>query len=122
MDIRNKLLKQQNTGQWWGGFKALVSSCSSYASWVSMGMQAVVLYTVTTPAMNEKNIAIPFWLFCMIIGLIVVGLFIFEWKITIPSAIRFTNSQTAKHDSPIYQNTEKILQQNKKIMDKLGIE
>jgi len=121
MDIRRKILKQQDTGQIWGAFKALVSSCSSYASWVSMSMQAVVLYTVTSPMMNEKNISIPFWVFCLIIVVLVIMLLTFEWKITIPSTMAFNNAQIAKHNSPIYQNTEKILEQNKKIMEKLGI-
>lgn len=121
MKIKDRFLNQVNTGQWWGGFKALISSASSYASWTSMAMQAIVLYTVTSPVMNEKNISIPFWLFCLMIVILAISILIFEWKVTIPSAMRFTNAQTAKHDSPIYQNTVELLAQNKKIMEKLGI-
>jgi hypothetical protein len=121
MDLRKKFLKQENTGQWWGGFKAVVSSSSSYASWVSMGMQAVVLYTVTSPTMNEKNIAIPFWVFCLVLGILAISILMFEWKVTIPSAVRFTNAQAYKHDNPIRTDLEHIKSDIELIKKKLGI-
>jgi len=121
MDIRHKFLRQENTGQWWGGFKATVSSASSYASWVSMGMQAVVLYTVTSPTMNEKNISIPFWVFCLVIAVMAISILIFEWKVTIPSAVRFTNAQAYRHDNPIRADLEEIKSDIAKIKEKLGI-
>ncbi len=121
MPLKEKFLTQINTGQWWGGFKAVVSSASSYASWVSMGMQAVVLYTVTSPMMNEKNISIPFWTFVLIIAVFAISILIFEWKVTIPSAVKFTNSQTYKHENPIRRDLEMIKEDMKLIKNKLGI-
>lgn len=114
MDIK-RFLKQENTGQWWGGFKAIISSASSYASWASMAMQAITLYFV-----SKSGISI--WIFIIVIIVFVIGIMIFEWKVTIPSAVRFTNSQAYKHDNPIRKDIEKILKQNKLIMDKLGID
>ena len=121
MDLRKKFLKQENTGQLWGGFKATVSSASSYASWISMGMQAVVLYTVTTPTMNEKNISIPFWVFVLCIAVMAIAILTFEWKVTIPSAVRFTNAQAYRHDNPIRTDLEQLKSDIKLIKDKLGI-
>jgi len=121
MALKEKFLTQINTGQWWGGFKAVVSSASSYASWVSMCMQAVVLYTVTSPTMNEKNISIPFWTFVLIIAVFAISILIFEWKVTIPSAVKFTNSQTYKHENPIRRDLEIIKEDMKLIKNKLGI-
>lgn len=121
MALKEKFLTQINTGQWWGGFKAVVSSASSYASWVSMGMQAVVLYTVTSPTMNEKNISIPFWTFVLIIAVFAISILIFEWKVTIPSAVKFTNSQTYKHDNPIRADIKNLQDDIILIKNKLGI-
>jgi hypothetical protein len=113
MDIK-RFLKQENTGQWWGGFKAVISSASGYASWVSYIMQSITLYIVA-------KMDIPIWLFFLIIMSFVLTVFMFEWKITIPSAVRFTNAQTYKHDNPMRKDIEKILAQQQKIMEKLNI-
>ena len=128
MAIIDKIFKQEKTGMAWGRFKAIVSSASSYASWVSLAMQSVVLYTVATPIMNAKNIEIPFWTFCLLIGIFVISILLFEWKVTIPSAVKFTNEQAYKHNNPMRTDLEEIKadnqllkKQNKKIMEKLGI-
>jgi hypothetical protein len=114
VQLNHKFFKQENTGMWWGGFKAIISSASSYASWVSMAMQALTLYYVAKSG-------IPIWVFAIVAASFVLTVFVFEWKITIPSAMKFTNSQQYKHDNPIRRDLEEIKEQNKKIMDKLGI-
>ena len=113
MDIK-RFLKQENTGQWWGGFKAVVSSSSSYASYISMAMQAVTLYLV-----SKSGISI--WVYAIAVIVFALLVMIFEWKVTIPSAVRFTNAQAVKHDNPIYQEIVKMRENQEKIMKKLGI-
>jgi hypothetical protein len=110
-----RFFKQENTGQWWGGFKAIISSASSYASWASMAMQAVTLYFVA-----KSGISI--WVFALVIVVFAIGVMIFEWKVTIPSAVRFTNAQAVKHDNPIYEEIVKLRENQEKIMEKLKID
>ena len=80
---------------------------------LSMGPQVV--------AMAKKNISIPFWTFVLIIAVFAISILIFEWKVTIPSAVKFTNSQTYKHENPIRRDLEIIKEDMKLIKNKLGI-
>ena len=120
-EVRHRIFKQENVSLAWGRFKALVSSCSGYASWISLGMQSAVLYTVLTPYMQARNIEIAFWQFALLLIVLAVGLMLFEWKVTIPSMVKFNNEQAYKWENPIRTDLEKIKEQNQKIMDKLGI-
>ena len=122
MDIKNRLLKQINTGMWWGGFRSVVSSASGYNSWASLTMQAITLYIVS-------NSSIPGWIFISLGVFFILSVLGFEYKISIPSGIRFSNSQMWKHDNPMriaiekcLENDKILMEQNKKIMARLGLE
>ena len=120
MDIK-RFLKQENIGMGWGGFKAVISSASGYASWASLAIQCLTLYYVSKSG-------IPIWVF-IICGLsFILTVLSFEWKITFPSAYKFSNAQQWKHDNPIRIKLEehdiKFDNQDKKldlIMEKLNI-
>ena len=121
MSLKNRLLREEKVGMGWGGFKAIISSASGYASWISLAMQSVVLYTVLTPYMQTRDIEIPFWCFALMLVALAITVMLFEWKVTIPSAMKFTNSQQYKHDNPIRHDIERLQKDMDKIKEKLGV-
>lgn len=121
MKLKEKIFNQVNVGMAWGGFKAIISSASGYASWISLAMQAVVLYTVLTPYMQTRDIELPFWCFVLILFVLVICVMLFEWKVTIPSVMKFSNAQQYKHDNPIRKDLEQLKNDMELIKEKLGV-
>lgn len=121
-DIKHRLFRQEKVGSWLGGIRAIVTYSSSYAQYINMlASISVFYYTTLTPLSNQFGIEIYVWQFAL--GLIVVigTLVIFDWKFTIPSAVRFTNEQQAKHPNPMYDDIKLIKQQNEVIMKHFGL-
>ncbi len=120
MKLKEKIFNQVNVGMAWGGFKALLSSASSYASWISLAIQITVFYTVVLPYVKDV-IDLPFWLFMLIVVIVGVLVLLFEWKVTIPSSLKFSNKQSYIHDNPIRKDIADLQKDIDLIKEKLNI-
>jgi hypothetical protein len=123
-------LKQVNIGNWWGMLVTLLGRVGFYAQMVSLILVAFFAYpSVSTSVDSWFGIAMPFWLFLLIIVLLPFIGMIFEYIFGFPSFIAFNNQQSYKHGNPLRVDIE-ILKadsvENKKdmekIKEKLGIE
>jgi hypothetical protein len=104
---------------------ALLITYSGIMSWLS-AYSFVVVLLVGWKDYQELIISYLPWfnvvwlLIFAAIPIIIVALL--ELLIFQPSRVSYANEQAYKHDSPVKNNLKKILNNQEKIMDKLGIE
>jgi len=104
------LTKQYNLGIKFGGFRILVANVMFYVAMVNFFLISVTAYSTTLR--DPIKLYLPWFNFPIFVGIMIaffiVGA-IMEHKFIIPAVTRYSNSQVAKHENPIMQNTVQIL-------------
>ena len=118
----NKIIKfifiQYDIGAWWGAFKSTWNNAAAYMSIFNTAMIVPMAYvTWVAPLLQPMGIAIPFWIFGMVLLVGVVVVLLLEYKLSIPSSQSFANKQFWKHDNPIRAEMNNI---ERRTMKKLG--
>lgn len=110
-----EVFKQRQIGTLLGLGKIIISNISPYASWVSLVLIGVTsFYTTIGPLFREWGIPLPFWLFCVIIVLFLVGVSLLEWVFMLPSYYKASNVQSWDAGGPFRDKLEEM----EKKMDK----
>ncbi len=101
----NLLLKQNEPGYTIGAAKNLVGQVLFYASPFNMLLILVTAYHTTLSVWFPWLHLFIFFLAILMLSLIA---FIFEWKVMMPSAMKFSNQQSAIHGNFILKEIAKI--------------
>jgi len=113
-----KRLMQQHTigGKWLGGFKNVASGATMYITFINLVLLAVTAYATTVaPWMQGRGLNIPFVVFLGVILGIILVVFAFEYKVSVPSNFIFWNDQWWRHSNPIRRKMEMLEARLKKI-------
>jgi hypothetical protein len=121
------LLKQRQTGAFLGFIKLIIGNISPYAGWVSLALIGITsFYTTINPLFSQYGVALPFWVFCVVLGVFVFGMAALEWVFMMPSYYKANNVQAWESGGPLIdhitaiENTsEKIEKRSEKIEEML---
>lgn len=114
-----------------GGFQVQLSmSTSHYLVYVNLCFVAMMFWhTTATPFLQQYDINASFWVFAIFMLLIMSAVMVFDYKFIYPSRQAFISQQAYRHANPavadlqkLLKNDEILLANDKKIMEKLGIE
>lgn len=114
--MRLRFLKQKQTGNTWGYIVQTASQAAVIVTVVNFFMLAGTFFTVAVnPVLRGMGVAMPFWLFLVIlvVPLGIAGVLMF--KFAVPSFFSAFNDQFYKHNNLLRQDIEQIKK-------KLGIE
>jgi Na+/melibiose symporter-like transporter len=76
-----KKLEQKKLGTWWGTFKLLAQHATSYVQYFVLAFTSITAYDVIRKWLSDNmDINLPFWGFVVVIALIVVILFLWEYR------------------------------------------
>ena len=104
-----KILKQRNIGTVFGMAKIIIGQVTPYISWVSLGLVGIMsFYTTISPMFTNWGIQLPFWVFILVLGAIIVSVTIMEWIFMLPSYYGASNVQSWEHENPQREKLEKI--------------
>ena len=104
-----KMLKQRNIGTFFGMAKIIIGQVTPYISWVSLGLVGIMsFYTTISPMFTNWGIQLPFWVFILVLGAIIVSVTIMEWIFMLPSYYGASNVQSWEHENPQREKLEKI--------------
>ena len=115
------LFRQYGIGNWWGAFKNVAAGSSMYVTIINLVLIAVTAYgTTIAPWLQGQGLNIPFITFFGVLFMIVLIIFAFEYKLSIPSQFSFWNDQWWRHNNPIKRKMDKMDKKLKAIgkMDK----
>ncbi len=102
-------MRQINIGKWWGTIKLLGQNISSYINWLVLAFSGITAYaTAISPFLLERNIALPFWIFALVVVALIGLLSIFEWTLSLPSFFATWNHQWWNHENPAKAKLEKL--------------
>jgi Zn-dependent membrane protease YugP len=104
-------LKQRNIGTLFGTAKIIIGQVTPYVSWISLGLVGIMsFYTTISPMFTNWGILLPFWVFLLVLGVIIIGVAIMEWVFMLPSYYGASNVQSWEHENPQRDKLEKIEQ------------
>lgn len=101
-----KIPEQKKASPFWGGIKELLGRAMFY-----IGIINFILIMVTAYHTSIKDIMpVPFWVFFLSLTVVLFIVMIFEYIVILPSSIVFSNRQSYKHENPIKDDMNKILE------------
>ena len=107
-----------------GGFQVqLQASMGHYLVYINLMFVGMMFwYTTAGPAVRPYLPWISFWMFASLMLVLIATLMIVDYKFMYPSRQGFLNKQVYKHENPIVKDIQKLIKNQKKIMEKLEIE
>lgn len=113
-----KIPEQKKASPFWGGIKDILGRAMFY-----IGIINFILIMVTAYHTSIKDIIhIPFWTFFLVLSVSLFVIMIFEYVVMLPSSVVFSNRQSYKHENPMRNDMNKILEKlasMEKRLDKL---
>jgi hypothetical protein len=103
---------------------ALLVTCSEVMVWVSISNYAIILLLGWNSYQDKIVAYLPWmniWLMLLFAVTPLVILIFMAFLILIPSRLKYMNDQAYKSNSPQMAVNKKILKNQKKIMDRMGI-
>lgn len=131
MRLKDRLLKQAKPKLWLGGLQVQLSmSTSYYLIYVNLSFVGLMFWhTTAAPWLRQHYAGASFWMFAIFMLLLISALMFLDKKYVYPSRQAFISHQAYKHDNPavadlqvLKKNDEIIMENQKKIMEKLGID
>lgn len=111
-----KIPEQKKASPFWGGIKELLGRAMFY-----IGIINFILIMVTAYHTSIKDIMpVPFWVFFLSLTVVLFIVMIFEYIVILPSSIVFSNRQSYKHENPIKDDMNKILEKLVSMEQRLG--
>jgi len=110
-------LPQIYLGEWLGAWKIQIMRAQFYISMIQLVMIAIT-------AKSQLQAWFPwlsFYLILIILAVAVVLIAIVDYVFVIKSEYSYNSDQLYRHNSPIAIQLNQILEQNKKIMERLNI-
>ena len=123
--MRETLLKQIKPIPKVGAFQVQVSTTMShYMVYINMCLMGTMFWHTTgAPWLRQFIYAgASFWMFALFMLLIGCSIMLFDYKFVYPSRQAFINQQAFKHGNPTVAIIKEIRANQKKIMEKLGID
>lgn len=118
---RDWFLRQYHTGAWLGALKGLFSNATFYLTPINLFMLAATTYNTT--AREYIHQFAPWFNFFMFFGLLIciaLGAMMFEYKVVIPSSVRFNVIQNWVHGNPAKAEFAKVNTELKEIKELLS--
>jgi len=104
------IFRQRKIGTFVGMFKIIIGNIAPYASYLSLLLLIPMsFYTTINPVFIEWfGIPFPFWVFCVILILLVVGAGIMEWVFMMPSYYKAGNLQAWDAGGPLQDKLKQM--------------
>lgn len=100
-----KIPEQKKASPFWGGIKDILSRAMFYISIINF-----ILIMVTAYHTSIKDIIpVPFWTFFLVLSVLLFAVMIFEYVVMLPSSVVFSNRQSYKHENPMRDDMNRIL-------------
>lgn len=115
-----KLILKQHMIPIVGGIKAQLISVMAYGSMMSLLLIIITAYN--TPTVQWVGRFIPHWSIWTFFGILAVCLLvllIIDYKLITPSSYRYTSTQMAAHESPLYKVAKATQNEVKELKEKL---
>lgn len=121
---KGRILKQAKPRPRLGAFQVQVSTTMShYVVYVNLSFMAMMFWhTTAAPWLRQHYFGADFWMFAIFMLLFVATIGLFDYKFVYPSRQAFLSRQAYKHANPAVADLQTILKNQKKIMEKLGID
>lgn len=128
--VKDRLLKQVKPRPRVGAFQVQVSTTMShYMIYINMSFMGMMFWhTTAAPFLRQYYIGASFWMFAIFMLLLVTAIGFFDYKFVYPSRQGFLNMQSYRHANPavydlkkLLENDTILLENDRKIMKKLGI-
>jgi hypothetical protein len=101
-----KIPEQKKASPFWGGIKDILGRAMFY-----IGIINFILIMVTAYHTSIKDMMpIPFWTFFLVLSVLLFVVMIFEYVVMLPSSVVFSNRQSYKHENPMRDDMNKILE------------
>jgi len=116
-------MKQVKGIYWFGALKNVYGEAATYIQAVQFAIICIMAYTTTiNPWLVDNGIILPIWSAIILFVLFISGIILFAYVIGIPSHYTFLKRQFRDHGNFTHDDMELILQNQKRIMEKLGID
>lgn len=117
-------MKQAKVRTKLGGFQVQLSTTMShYVVYINLMFVGMMFWhTTARPNLQPFLPWVDFWMFASFMVLIVAAVMVLDYKFIYPSRQGFISKQSYKHANPMVADMKKVIANQKKIMDKLGIE
>lgn len=112
-----KVFRQRNVGKSWGFFMQIIQQ----EAIVVQGTILLLSLITTASVLQIRGFQIPVWLLAVVVGLFLIVGAVAIWAAGMPSYFKAFNDQFYKHGNPMRKDIEKIMVDQKKIMEYLGI-
>lgn len=117
--VRTKINRQLKGNIKLGGFVDTLAFTMFWMSLVNFLMMAITTYTVTR---DYTILLLPWfsiWIFLTLLGIIILTVMVFEYKLVYPSRVAFRNQQEYAHDSPIKEDLKQIKEEQERVREDL---
>ena len=116
-NIKDKILSQTKAVNWWGRFRYVAQFVSFYfLILTAITASGTFFYTVIKPWLKMTfDIDLGIFLFYGILGVGLVIVLLFEYKVTMPGWQATWNQQWWRHDNPMRQKFEANDEKQEKI-------
>ena len=100
--IIKAILRQHETGHWWGAFSQTLGQITAFVTLFNMLLLIPTAYvTWFAPWANDVGIRIGFGVFISVILISGIVLLFIAYKILIPSSVSFQSNQAWEHNNPM---------------------
>lgn len=123
MKLKLPYIQQHYTGHNIGGFLDTYQRTAGIMNIVQYVSMIIILYTTSAQPWFATHFPwITFPVYMTVTFATIVAIMVIAYIIIAPSHYAFWNQQIWKHDNPLRTNVERIEENQKRIMEKLGIE
>lgn len=123
--ILNRITKQAKPHPKLGAFQVQLSmSTSHYLVYVNLCFMGMMFWHTTAAPWLRQNIyqGASFWMFATFMLLLISMVMFLDKKFIYPSRQAFISQQAYKHDNPAVADLKKILKNQEKIINRIGID
>jgi hypothetical protein len=107
------ILKQYDTGLWFGAANSLITNSISIAAPFTPLIGLGTFYGVWRDTITSLFPWLTVYVVTLALGLGVIAVLLLEWKVIIPAKMRYNNWISAKHGNVVRQDIEKLRKENK---------
>ena len=121
---KHEMIKQAKARTKVGAFQVQLSvSMSHYMVYVNLSFMGMMFWHTTAAPWLRQFVwqGASFWMFALFMLSLLSVIMLFDWKYMYPSRQALISQQAYKHDNPAVADLQKIIKNQKKIMERLGI-
>lgn len=116
-------IKQNKLPPWVGAFQVQVTNSMFYVNLISSGMMVLTFWYTAGYQIRDRYMPwLNIWMFVAVVAVVVIVVMFMDYKFVYPSRQAFQNEQACKHENPAMEELRAIRENQRKIMQRLGIE